>query len=56
MIINQGRLEQKGTPWDIYKEPKTPFVATFIGESTLIENASEVKGFTGAGTASLPKR
>lgn len=49
MIINQGRLEQKGTPWDIYKEPKTPFVATFIGESTLIENASEVKGFTGAG-------
>lgn len=49
MIINQGQLEQKGTPWDIYKEPKTPFVATFIGESTLIEDASEVKGFKGAG-------
>ena len=31
MIINQGRVEQKGTPWDIYKEPKTPFVASFIG-------------------------
>ncbi|MBW4083466.1 sulfate/molybdate ABC transporter ATP-binding protein [Paenibacillus sp. S150] len=45
MIINQGRLEQKGTPWDIYKEPKTPFVATFVGQSTLIENASELKGF-----------
>ncbi|MBY9080928.1 ABC transporter ATP-binding protein [Paenibacillus sp. HN-1] len=45
MIINQGRLEQKGTPWDIYKEPKTTFVATFIGESTLIENAAELKGF-----------
>lgn len=49
MIINQGRLEQKGTPWDIYKEPKTPFVATFIGESTLIESASELKGFKNAG-------
>ncbi|NOU80125.1 sulfate ABC transporter ATP-binding protein [Paenibacillus sp. LMG 31459] len=55
MIINQGRLEQKGTPWDIYKEPKTPFVATFIGESTLIESASELKGFKGAGGGKLTK-
>lgn len=45
MIINQGRLEQKGTPWDIYKEPRTPFVATFIGESTLIPDVTELKGF-----------
>ncbi|KKO53513.1 sulfate/molybdate ABC transporter ATP-binding protein [Paenibacillus sp. DMB20] len=45
MIINQGRVEQKGTPWDIYKEPKTPFVATFIGESTIVEEASILKGF-----------
>jgi len=45
MIINQGRVEQKGTPWDIYKEPKTPFVATFIGESTLIDHVSDLKGF-----------
>ncbi|GAB6988245.1 sulfate/molybdate ABC transporter ATP-binding protein [Paenibacillus pini] len=45
MIINQGRVEQKGTPWDIYKEPKTPFVATFIGESTVIERGSQLKGF-----------
>ncbi|GIP22563.1 MULTISPECIES: sulfate/molybdate ABC transporter ATP-binding protein [Paenibacillus] len=45
MIISQGKLEQKGTPWDIYKEPSTPFVAKFIGESTLVENAAELKGF-----------
>lgn len=45
MIINQGRLEQKGTPWDIYKEPVTPFVASFIGESTVVENASRLRGF-----------
>lgn len=49
MIINQGRVEQKGTPWDIYKEPATPFVATFIGESTVVENASNLKGFDASG-------
>ncbi len=49
MIMNQGRLEQKGTPWDIYKEPKTPFVASFIGESTIIDDVSELKGFEDEG-------
>lgn len=48
MIINQGRVEQKGTPWDIYKEPTTPFVASFIGESTVISSAAELKGFEAA--------
>ncbi|QCT03955.1 sulfate ABC transporter, ATPase subunit [Paenibacillus algicola] len=47
MIIQQGRVEQKGTPWDIYKEPRTPFVASFIGESTMVEEASLLKGFDG---------
>ncbi|GIO84406.1 sulfate/thiosulfate import ATP-binding protein CysA [Paenibacillus faecis] len=45
MIINEGRLEQKGTPWDIYKEPDTPFVASFIGQSTLVDRAADLKGF-----------
>ncbi|KIL35907.1 ABC transporter [Cohnella kolymensis] len=45
MIINQGRLEQKGTPWDIYKNPETPFVAGFIGESTIIEDIGSLRGF-----------
>ncbi|WP_138494172.1 sulfate/molybdate ABC transporter ATP-binding protein [Paenibacillus pinistramenti] len=49
MIINQGRLEQKGTPWEIYKQPVTPFVATFVGESNLVERAGELKGFEEAG-------
>lgn len=57
MIINQGRLEQKGTPWDIYKEPATPFVASFIGQSTLVERAATLKGFEeesgGAATKAL---
>ncbi|XEC93816.1 sulfate/molybdate ABC transporter ATP-binding protein [Paenibacillus tarimensis] len=48
MIINKGRLEQKGTPWDIYKHPQTQFVAGFIGESTIVDDVSKLKGFEGA--------
>ncbi|MFD1957401.1 sulfate/molybdate ABC transporter ATP-binding protein [Paenibacillus thailandensis] len=56
MIINKGRLEQKGTPWDIYKNPQTPFVASFIGESTIVEDVAGLKGFedaAGNGTKAL---
>lgn len=57
MIIGEGRLEQKGTPWDIYKEPLTPFVASFVGQSTLVEEGAKLKGFENeakvAGTKAL---
>ncbi|MEX2460314.1 MAG: sulfate ABC transporter ATP-binding protein [Paenibacillaceae bacterium] len=48
MIINQGALEQKGTPIDIYKNPQTPFVAGFVGESTHLDHIDALKGFGGA--------
>ncbi|WP_046213039.1 sulfate/molybdate ABC transporter ATP-binding protein [Paenibacillus wulumuqiensis] len=51
MIINGGRLEQKGTPWDIYKQPSTPFVASFIGESTIVDEIGQLKGFEQPGAA-----
>lgn len=38
IITNEGRVEQIGTPVDIYRNPKTPFVARFIGESVILEN------------------
>lgn len=44
MIINQGRLEQQGSPINIYKNPKTPFVAGFVGETNILEGA-KLKGF-----------
>jgi sulfate transport system ATP-binding protein len=50
MIINKGNLEQKGTPWDIYKNPETPFVAGFIGESTIVEDVASIRGFEEAST------
>jgi sulfate transport system ATP-binding protein len=45
LIISQGKLEQMGSPLDIYKQPLTPFVASFIGESTVIDNFKQLKGF-----------
>lgn len=51
MVIHQGRLEQKGSPWDIYKKPQSPFVASFIGESNLLADCSGLKGFEEAGTS-----
>ena len=36
MIINDGTIQQSGTPVDIYDEPLNHFVADFIGESNII--------------------
>jgi spermidine/putrescine transport system ATP-binding protein len=35
-VINDGRIEQSGTPTDIYDEPINRFVADFIGESNIV--------------------
>ncbi len=45
IIINEGKLEQMGSPITIYKNPKTPFVAQFIGTSTILESLSGFKGY-----------
>lgn len=45
IITNKGQIEQKGTPIEIYKNPQTPFVAQFIGESNLIDDYTKLKGF-----------
>jgi sulfate transport system ATP-binding protein len=45
MIIQGGRLEQKGAPLAIYSEPDTPFVANFVGESRVLDNPGALKGF-----------
>lgn len=46
-IINEGRIEQIDTPVEIYKHPKTKFVANFIGETNLLDAVVlEVNGDT----------
>jgi putative spermidine/putrescine transport system ATP-binding protein len=38
-ILNMGAIAQIGTPRDLYERPRNKFVATFIGESTLLDVA-----------------
>lgn len=49
VITNKGRVEQVGNPVEIYSEPKTPFVAQFIGQSAMIEDYGRLKGFEQSG-------
>lgn len=37
VVMNNGVIQQIGTPEDIYNEPKNAFVADFIGESNIID-------------------
>jgi putative spermidine/putrescine transport system ATP-binding protein len=36
-VFNEGRIEQIGTPGEIYERPATEFVAGFVGTSNIIE-------------------
>ena len=37
VVMSEGRIQQIGTPIDIYNEPKNAFVADFIGESNILD-------------------
>ena len=37
VVMNEGKIQQIGSPEDIYNEPKNAFVADFIGESNIID-------------------
>jgi len=37
VVMSEGKIQQIGTPVDIYNEPKNRFVARFIGESNIID-------------------
>ncbi|MGM9521746.1 MAG: ABC transporter ATP-binding protein [Oscillospiraceae bacterium] len=37
VVMNEGKIQQIGTPEDIYNEPKNAFVADFIGESNIVD-------------------
>ena len=36
-VLNEGRIEQVGTPEDVYERPATPFVTQFVGVSNMLE-------------------
>ena len=37
VVMSEGRIQQIGTPIDIYNEPENAFVADFIGESNILD-------------------
>ncbi|NMG10650.1 spermidine/putrescine ABC transporter ATP-binding protein [Brasilonema sp. UFV-L1] len=61
-VMNQGKIEQIGTPSEIYEEPRTVFVADFIGDTNLFEgeiagvDASFVKVVTKKGLSIVVTR
>ena len=52
-VFNAGRIEQIGTPEEVYKKPASLFVATFIGESTTFEGVLQ-SGSLVCGGMTLP--
>ncbi len=45
IITNKGRIEQTGTPIEIYHNPKTAFTASFFGETTCVDDYSKFHNF-----------
>ena len=37
IVMREGRVEQTGTPVEIYRQPRSPFVARFLGMSNVVE-------------------
>lgn len=44
VVMDAGKIQQIGTPEDIYNEPKNAFVADFIGESNIIDGIMRADG------------
>ncbi|MCG2774390.1 MAG: ATP-binding cassette domain-containing protein [Desulfobacterales bacterium] len=41
VIMRDGQIRQVGSPWEIYKEPKTSFIAEFVGTSNFISGTKK---------------
>lgn len=51
-IVNHGRIEQLGPPGELYRRPRTRFVAEFLGETNILPGSLiERSGAAGAGNA-----
>ncbi|HEX8773525.1 MAG TPA: ABC transporter ATP-binding protein [Pyrinomonadaceae bacterium] len=52
-VLNAGRLEQIGTPDQVYNRPETEYVATFLGAANLLLGVVS-RGMVEIGTAQIP--
>jgi spermidine/putrescine transport system ATP-binding protein len=46
-VMNAGKVEQLGTPVELYEHPRTEFVANFLGQSNLLDCAITASGGNG---------
>jgi len=53
-VLSEGRIEQIGSPADIYHAPGTPFVAEFIGTMNRLEATVADSGYVQVGGSILP--
>lgn len=42
VIFNRGRIEQQGSPNDIIKNPRTPFIMKFVGDTNAVPATAQV--------------
>jgi sn-glycerol 3-phosphate transport system ATP-binding protein len=56
VVMNAGRIEQIGTPGDVYRRPQTRYVATFIGSPpmNILPGRVEASGMVAVGNGRLP--
>ncbi|WP_374316466.1 sulfate/molybdate ABC transporter ATP-binding protein [Aquabacterium sp.] len=52
IVMNQGRIEQDGTPDQVYDHPASPFVLQFLGDVNLFHGRDHVPGGVAAANAS----
>ncbi len=46
IVMSKGKIEQIGTPKEIYRKPESPFVSQFIGQGSIIKDITGLTGFT----------
>ncbi|TNC06698.1 ABC transporter ATP-binding protein [Methylobacterium terricola] len=54
VVMARGRVQQVGTPADIYRRPRNRFVASFIGRANFFAGRAEAGGFVTASGLRLP--
>ena len=45
IITNHGKIEQKGTPLEVYQNPQTAFTASFFGQTSMVEDYHRLRYF-----------
>ena len=53
VVMNQGAIDQVGTPMQVYREPATPFVADFVGKVNMLSGTVESAGRIRIGASSF---